>query len=137
MGDGSQLLQVDQAGVMYNNLMPLGNVAPIHPGSIPSPGIGASSVAQLALQSRTSIGGGISPVLLAQGISSSSGQQQNQLLTNHQYMIGDYMVPSGTLLQQPSTLMPTGTILPTGSVLPSSMMHGATNVLHYKAAGEI
>jgi histone-arginine methyltransferase CARM1 len=137
MGDGSQLLQVDQAGVMYNNLMPLGNVAPIHPGSIPSPGIGASSVAQLALQSRTSIGGGISPVLLAQGISSSSGQHQNQLLTNHQYMIGDYMVPSGTLLQQPSTLMPTGTILPTGSVLPSSMMHGATNVLHYKAAGEI
>jgi len=43
-----------------------GNVAPIHPGSIPSPGIGASSVAQLALQSRTSIGAGISPVLLAQ-----------------------------------------------------------------------
>ena len=44
----------------------VGSVAPIHPGSIPSPGVGASSVAQLALQSRTSIGGGISPVLLAQ-----------------------------------------------------------------------
>jgi hypothetical protein len=43
-----------------------GNVAPIHPGSIPSPGVGASSVAQLALQSRTSVGGGISPVLMAQ-----------------------------------------------------------------------
>ena len=24
MGDGSQLLQVDQSGVMYNNLVPLG-----------------------------------------------------------------------------------------------------------------
>ena len=47
----------------------VGSVAPVHPGSIPSPGIGAaSSVAQLALQSRTSIGGGISPVLLAQQV---------------------------------------------------------------------
>jgi len=26
MGDGSQLLQVDQSGVMYNNLVPLGNL---------------------------------------------------------------------------------------------------------------
>jgi len=26
MGDGSQLLQVDQSGVMYNNLVPLGKL---------------------------------------------------------------------------------------------------------------
>jgi len=51
--------------------------APIHPGSIPSPGVNAaSSVAQLALQSRTSIGAGISPVLLAHH------QQQVWSLTN-------------------------------------------------------
>lgn len=134
MGDGSQLLQVDQSALMYNNLVPLGSVAPIHPGSIPSPGIGASSVAQLALQSRTSIGGGISPVLLAQGTS----QQQNQLLTNHQYMIGDYMIPSGNVLQQSGSLLQPGSILPPGSMLPSSVVHGTANMLHYKAgAGEL
>ena len=59
-------------------------------------------------------------------------------------MIGDYMLPSGALLQQTGSLMQTGSILPTGSVLPSSIVHGnlaggaaAANVLHYKAAGEI
>jgi hypothetical protein len=26
MGDGSQLLQVDQSGVMYNNIVPLGQL---------------------------------------------------------------------------------------------------------------
>lgn len=64
------VFDIDCAALCEINCMCLhaGNVAPIHPGSIPSPGIGSSSVAQLALQSRTSIGGGISPVLLAQVI---------------------------------------------------------------------
>jgi len=41
----------------------------VHPDSVTSPSIGAtSSAAQLALQSRTSIGGGISLVLLGQEV---------------------------------------------------------------------
>jgi len=72
-----------------------------------------------------------------QGMSSSSSQQQNQLLSNHQYMIGDYMIPSGNVLQQSASLLQPGSILPAGSMLPSSVVHGTSNVLHYKAAGEL
>ena len=45
-----------------------GNIAQIHPGSIPSPGVagGALSVSQQALQTRTSVGAGISPILMTQ-----------------------------------------------------------------------
>jgi hypothetical protein len=79
-----------------------------------------------------------------QGLTSSSSQQ---LISNHhQYMIGDYMLPSAaSLLQQQSVgsassvLQQTRTILPT-SLLPSAMVNnlgGATNVLHYKTVGEL
>jgi len=72
-----------------------------------------------------------------QGLSAASSQQQNQLLSNHQYMIGDYMIPSGNVLQQSGSLLQPGSILPAGSMLPSSVVHGTANVLHYKAAGEL
>jgi len=70
-------------------------------------------------------------------MSSSSSQQQNQLLANQQYMIGDYMIPSGGVLQQSGSVLQPGSILPAGSMLPSSVVHGAGNVLHYKAGGEL
>jgi histone-arginine methyltransferase CARM1 len=99
MGDGSQLLQVGQTGVVYNNLVPLGNIAQIHPGSIPSPGVAAISVSQQALQTRTSVGGGISPILMAaQGLTTASHSQQQQQLIGNQYMIGDYLMSSNNVL---------------------------------------
>jgi len=70
-------------------------------------------------------------------MSSSSSQQQNQLLSNHQYMIGDYMIPQGNVLQQSGSLLQPGSILPAGSMLPSSIVHGGGNVLHFKSAGEL
>jgi len=67
-------------------------------------------------------------------MSSSSSQQQNQLLTNHPYMIGDYMIPSGNVLQQQQS----GSLLQPGSILSaSSLLPASGNVLHYKAVGEL
>jgi len=52
-------------------------------------------------------------------------------------MIGDYMVPTGNVLQQSGSLIQPGNMLPAGSILPSSVVHGSGNILHYKAAGEL
>lgn len=120
MGDGSQLVQMGQTGnLVYNNLVPLGNIAPIHPGSIPSPAaVGASSIAQQALQTRTSVGGGISPILMTQGITTSGSNQMLGGAGGHQYMIGDFIQPSS-------------------SIMPSSMSHGLGLVNFKGGAGQL
>jgi len=96
MGDGSQLLQT---GVVYNNLVPLGNLAQINQGGISSPGLVQVNSSLPAMQTRTSVGGGISPILMAQGgLASSSSVHQQQQLVGNQYIIGDYLLQANNIM---------------------------------------
>ncbi|OWF34837.1 Histone-arginine methyltransferase CARM1 [Mizuhopecten yessoensis] len=105
---------LQQQGVVQTNLIPVSNVAPINPGSIPS-------VLNLVTNNthhanRTSVGGGISPVNFAMNTQSSrsttcnsmcSANENNSTVTNsrgemypvsNQFMIGDYVMPGNVVV---------------------------------------
>ena len=108
-GDPSQHLLQQQTGVAHSNLVPLANVAPVNPGSIPAATIVSSGnnniVANVAIQNRTSVGGGIAPNVFSTGqqLTTMSGQSQQFSLSN-QLLIGDYMVPGNIALLPTQTL---------------------------------
>lgn len=92
MGDNQNLQILGQQGVIQSNLVQISG-APINPGSIPS-------ILNLSSNSsRTSIGGGISPVIF------SNSQQQSVIsggMTHYpissQFMIGDYVTPGNVVM---------------------------------------
>ncbi|ESO10255.1 hypothetical protein HELRODRAFT_168146 [Helobdella robusta] len=92
-----------QTGVVYNNLLPLGNLAQVHPVNLSASNPSSNNNAvQHALQTRTSVGGGISPLLInQQNISTGTNSVlsgTNAMSLNH-YIIGDYMLPSNAVYQ--------------------------------------
>lgn len=110
-GDPSQHLLQQQSGVAHSNLVPLANVAPVNPGSIPAATVVSSgsnnAVANMALQNRTSVGGGIAPNVFqsSQQLTTMSGQNQSfGLSMSNQLLIGDYMVPGNIALLPTQTL---------------------------------
>ncbi|XP_033738119.1 histone-arginine methyltransferase CARMER-like isoform X1 [Pecten maximus] len=106
---------LQQQGVVQTNLIPVSNVAPINPGSIPS-------VLNLVTNNthhanRTSVGGGISPVNFTMNTQNSrppmtcnnlcSATGNNSTNTNmrgdmypvsNQFMIGDYVMPGNVVV---------------------------------------
>ncbi|KAK2167381.1 hypothetical protein LSH36_28g01036 [Paralvinella palmiformis] len=90
-----------QSGPVQTNLVPLANVAPVNPGSIPAATIiNPQGAGQIALQTRTSIGGGISPSLMnqVQPESTSPGGSARQYPISNQFMIGDYVIPGNNMV---------------------------------------
>ncbi|KAI0225889.1 Histone-arginine methyltransferase CARM1 [Lamellibrachia satsuma] len=82
-----QDLPLQQTGVVQNNLVPLVNVAPVNPGSIPAATIVNTSMA-IPQGTRSSAGGGIAPNLFGQ-----QAVTANAFPVSNQFMIGDYVVP--------------------------------------------
>lgn len=94
--DGAQFMQTSQQPmtVLYNNnVLPLGNVAPVNPGCIPAPVvIGSSSSSANNSLPRQNVGVGSTVV------------STTQFPISNQYMIGDYVLPANVVLPPASVL---------------------------------